>query len=122
MASKQKDVMLRVYAHSILNPNQCTFHRGTLHPCYSWYHKRGLILQHVLISNKGLFVHTDIQFARRDTIFLSSGSESRTRKLGLLYGDFVWGIFNMAAETPAQLERALCVNNVRMKDFESRTS
>ena len=60
--------------------------------------------------------------ARRGTILIQSGSESRTRKSRSLYGNYVWENFNMEAETAAQLKRALRVNNVCMKAFETRTS
>ena len=48
-------------------------------------------------------LHKGVQFS------YSCGSESRTWKLRLLYGDFVWGNFNMADRTAGQLESALHV-------------
>ena len=62
------------------------------------------------------------QSAQRGTIFIQGGSESRTQKSSSPYGNSVWGNFNMAAETAAQLKWALRINNVCMKAFEPRIS
>ena len=96
LANRKKYVqMLCVYAHFMLNPNQCTYHRGILYPCYIWYRKMGLTFKARINFQRR--THTDIQSAQRGTTFIPRKSESHTQKSCLLHGDFVWGIFNMVA-------------------------
>ena len=63
-----------------------------------------------------------VQSARRPQFPCPRGSESRTRKLRLHYGDFVQEKFNMADKIAGKLEMALRVNKVSAKAFEPRTS
>ena len=63
-----------------------------------------------------------IQSARRPQFSCPRGSESRTRKLRLHYGDFVQENFNMADKTAGKLETALRVNKTSAKVFEPRIS
>ena len=74
------------------------------------------------VAWKLVFCEKSTQSARRGTIFIQNGSESCMRKSCSLYGSFVWGNFNMAAETASQLKRALHVNNVGTNAFKPRTS
>ena len=62
------------------------------------------------------------QSARRPQYSCPRGSESRTRKLRLHYGDFVQENFNMADKTAGKLDTALRVNKASAKVFEPRTS
>ena len=61
-------------------------------------------------------LHEDPQFS------CPRGSESRTRKLRLHYGDFVQANSKMADSTAGQLESALRVNKASAKAFEPTTS
>ena len=61
-------------------------------------------------------LHEDPQFS------CPCGSESRTRKLHLHYGDFVQANSKMADSTAGQLESALCVNKASAKAFEPRVT
>ena len=66
--------------------------------------------------------NVQLQSARRPQFSCPRGSESRTRKLHLHYGDFVQENFNMVDKTVGKLETALCVNKASAKVFEPRTS
>ena len=57
-------------------------------------------------------LHEDPQFS------CPRGSESRTRKLRLHYGDFVQANSKMADSTAGQLESALRINKASAKAFE----
>ena len=61
-------------------------------------------------------LHEDPQFS------YVPGSESRTRKLRLHYGDFAQVNSNMADKTAGQLQSTLRVNKASAKAFEPRTS
>ena len=62
------------------------------------------------------------QSARRPQFSCPRGSESRTRKLCLHYGDFVQENFNMEDKTAGKLKTALRVNKASAKVLEPRTS